>query len=290
MKFMKKPTRSLIVVFTSLVFLAAPAICQKMSADEVISKHLNSVGDAADIAGISNLVLAFDTTFKIRGSAGILVGKSIIVSMDTKTLWGMNFESPDYPRDRFGFDGKETKVAFVQNSRSLLGDFLYNHREILRDGLLGGSLTTSWVLRRPNEKKSRITVEGTKTVAGTEAIVLEYMPKGGSDVTTLFYFDAKTFRHIRSEYIMLRAAGQGPTVDQSAGQGSSVYKIIEDFSNFKKVGKLSLPSSYKITYMKSGTAVANASGKTDLEAEWQFTLTDFGANREIDANSFKIGG
>jgi hypothetical protein len=68
------------------------------------------------------------------------------------------------------------------------------------------------------------------------------------------YFDEKTFRHVRTEYTVVRNAAIGTGgVDSSASQTSVTYRVYEDFSDFTKMGDLTLPKTYKITYSRSGT-------------------------------------
>ena len=268
---------------------SATVFGQKISPEDVVAKHLNSIGGKDRRESVSNRLLMFDTEFKMKGSAVVLHGRSLVLSAGDRNLWGMNFNSNDYPIDRFGFDGKEVRVKrATATARSLLGDFLYNHREILREGLLGGVLTTNWPLLQLDKRKAKLTYEGAKEVNGRQAIVLGYDPKNTTQLRLKIYFDAETFRHVRTEYTLLQAAGQGPTVDTSAGQGSSVYRLVEDFSNFKTMGQLIMPSVYKLTYSQTGTSATRVSGNSNREAEWTFTVTDIGVNREIDDTSFDI--
>lgn len=284
------------VFVLTLIFLAsciaAPSIsAQKISPDEVVAKHLGSIGKTDKLAAVSNQLIVFDTQFNLKGSAVVVRGKSLILSAGERNLWGMNFNSNDYPQDRFGFDGKETKVGrATPSARSLLGDFLYNYREIIREGLLGGTLTSSWPLLKLGERKAKLSYEGTKNINGSDMIALSYVPKGGSDLSIKLYFDPQTYRHVRTEYTLLRAAAQGPNVDASAGQTGTIYRLVEDFSNFKKMGELTLPATYKITYSRTGTGSTALAANANREAEWTFNVTDIGFNREIDDNSFNIEG
>ncbi|MFN2412352.1 MAG: hypothetical protein ABR535_04760 [Pyrinomonadaceae bacterium] len=108
---------------------------------------------------------------------------------------------------------------------------------MLKEGLLGGSLSTAWPLLHA-DRKAKIDYEGKKAINDKETIVLTYAPRGGSDLSIKLYFEEGTYRHVRSEYILVRAAAQGATVDTSAGQSGTIYRLVEDFSVFRKIGEM----------------------------------------------------
>jgi hypothetical protein len=266
---------------------------QELTAETVIAKHLESIGPKDKLAVIKNQMIFTDARFRFLGGTNILIGKALILSEGQKNLWGMNFNSNDYPMDRFGFDGKEVKVGRPSpgSPRSLIGDFIYSNRALLRDGLLGGTLSSSWALLS-SDRKAKASVDGKKTIDGKSLIGLSYSPKGAGEVTIKMYFDEKTFRHLRTEYTVVRNASIGTGgVDSSASQSSTTYRIYEDFSDFTKMGDLTLPKTYKITYARTGTdAVIAARQQVNRDAEWTFTVTNVNFNQELDAGSFNIDG
>lgn len=280
-------------LFKLLTLIAAaivPAVCfaQSIDSQDVITKHRNSIASRDAIAAVKNQLVLGDIQFTFKGSAQVISGKGLVLSAGDKVLWGMNFASNDYPQDRFAFDGKKANVGrATPTTRSLLGDFLFRHDELLKHGLLGGTLSSSWVLLN-DANISRFSSGGRKTIDGKETVVLKYSPKGGSDLSIKMYFDAKNYQHVRTEHTFVRPPNQGPTVDTSAGQSGEIMELTEDFSNFKKLGDLTLPSTYKITFSRTGTAAGAAPHRTNRDAEWTFVVTDYGINRELDENSFKL--
>ena len=273
-----------ITAFSSLAVLA-----QKAELTDVIAKHKASVGTPAELAAVKNQLIVSDAQFTFKGSTVVVAGKGLILSTGDRSLWAMNFTSNDYPQDRFGFDGKSVKVGkATPNAKSLIGDFLENNRVILKDGLLGGTLSASWPLFNSNLRGAKIRPDGTKTINGKETIVLTYEPKGSSDLSIKLFFDADTSQHVRTEYLLLRAAGQGSNVDNSASQSGTIFRLTEEFSDYAKMGDLLLPSLYKITYSRTTTAGTATSQTTNRDAEWTFKVTDIGFNRELDAGSFSI--
>lgn len=262
---------------------------QKLTAAEVISKHLDSIGPKEKREAIKNQFIVADLQFKLTGSAVPAVGKTVIVSEGDKNIWGMNLNSNDYPQDRFGFDGKDTRVGYSRPGvRSKLGGFIYSYKELLKEGLLGGTLLSSWSLLNTDIRKAKISYDNTKKIDGQETYVLSYSPKGGSDLTIKMFFDAKTFRHLRTEYTRVVSAQQGRTLDTSAAQGSDYYKLTEDFSDFQTLNGLTIPKTYKLTYSFSNNSTVRRNAETNQEIEWKFSITNFSVNQELDPNSFNI--
>jgi hypothetical protein len=256
---------------------------------QIVAKHRDSIGAESSLASVRNQLILSEARFTYGGNTNFIVGKFLLLSTSEKNLFGMNFTSNDYPQDRFGFDGKSVKVRrSTPTTRSLIGDFLNNNPAILRSGLLGGTLSAGWPLLDLKLHGGKVKFQGTKTISGKEFLVLSYEPKGASDLTIKLFFEPGTFRHTRSEYTLVTAAAQGHTIDSSAGQSGTTFRLIEEFSNFAKMGGLTMPSSYKITYSRSSAAGTVTAGGGNRDAEWTFKVTDFGINRELDADAFDI--
>lgn len=287
---MKKQFLFSLVVTAMMALSAAPAaFAQKLEAADVIAKHKAAIGTSDSIAAVKNQLIVANAAFTFKGGANVISGKSLVLSAGDKSLFGMQFASNDYPQDRFGFDGKNVRVGrATPSNRSLVGEFLNNNRDILKEGLFGGTLSSAWPLLRNGAGKARIKYEGTRTIGDMEAIVLSYEPKSGSEMDIRLFFDPKTFRHIRSEYTVVRNATQGSTVDSSASQGAATFRLVEEFSNFSKMGQLVLPRDYKVTYARSTNQAVLGSNNTNREAVWTFTVTDVGFNRELEGNAFDI--
>ena len=273
-----------------LVVLASVShYSQDAASADLITKHKASVGTPAALASVKNQLIVSEAQFTFKGSTVVIKGKSLVLSTPERSLFGMEFTSNDYPRDRFGFDGKDVKVArATPNARSLIGDFLDNNQIILREGLLGGALNANWPLFHPKIRGARLKAEGTRTIGGKEMLVFSYDPKNGSDLNVKLFFDPVTSQHLRTEYVLLRAAGQGSDVDNSAGQSGTVYRLVEEFSNFAKMGDLLLPGIHKLTYSRTTTAGTATRQTTNREAEWTFMVTDIGFNRDLDPKSFDV--
>lgn len=284
-------TLLLCALFAAPVFLinatasaAAPAE-DKMKAEEVVAKHLDSIGTAAArtearsrvVVGISRAV------FKVRNNAGAIEGRTVMASENNKVLFGMGFDNPDYIGEKFGFDGKKFTVGYLKPGlRSTLGSFILIHDNVFKEGLMGGTLSAAWPLLNVGERKSRLEYAGTDKIGDLPVHKIRYMPNKGSDLQVTLFFDVKTFRHVRTQYDRVTGARFGAGgVDNQATQRASRYRMTEDFSDFKAEGKLTLPHSYKLQLEIENT------GGTSVH-KWEMNLSQFAFNQPIEEKSFNV--
>jgi hypothetical protein len=212
-------------------------------------------------------------------------GRAVLFSRGDSFALGMVFDGvPNYPHDRFGFDGREVSASFVRpGGRSVLGEFLMTNKSVVSQGLLGGALSQAWPLWDLASKKPKLEGGGTKKVGDRPAYVVKYLPRGGSDLRVSLYFDAETFQHVRTEYTRSVAALMGVNPEASAGQMEGRYRMVEDFSDFRREGGLMLPHSYKLSLEATLPA---ASYKMD----WELTFAAFTYNQKIDPQAFDVDG
>ncbi len=255
----------------------------KMKPEEVVARHLESIGPAESRSSVKNHIIGGTVVATLR-SPGVaqFSGQAVIASEGDKSVIGFGFESANYSQERFGFDSKAVTVGYARPGlRSNLGDFIQTHRVILKEGLLGGVLSTAWPLRNLSERKSKVGKGGTKQIEGKQMYELKYYPRGSSDLEISLFFDAETFQHKRTEYTRVITSQLGATVDTSAIQRTTRYKMTEEFSDFKKESGLTLPHSYKIS-LELDTRGATYSGR------WELTLTQFAFNQPIQPGSFNV--
>ena len=162
-----------------------------------------------------------------------------------------------------------------------------------KHGILGGTLSTSWELLNFDDKKAKLKYSGLEKVEGEKLHKVKYEPKKGSELNITLYFDPETFQHVRTEYKRTIAADLGRNiggtnssssasrVDNSAGQSETRYVLSEDFSDFNKEDKLTLPHTYKL-YLEIIT------GNGTATREWTMNLQNFTFNQTIDPKEFKV--
>lgn len=271
--------RSIIVGFLAvLVLCASSSSAQKLKAEEIVAKHVESLGAAEARSAIKNRVIVGRVLVKFITHKNQADGRVVLASTGAKNYLGMNLNAGDYTAEKFVFDGKKSNVGYAFNAqRSVLGSFVQSNNWIVEESLLAGALANSWALASAG--KGKLSSDGLKKIDGSEVYVLGYSKKGGGDLDVKLYFDKETFRHVRTEYKRMSSAGIGRTPEQSSGFSETRHRIVEDFSNFKEENGLVLPHNYKLLYSVSGQ-----NGTTEIE--WNFDLTDFAVNQNLDENTF----
>ncbi len=267
-------------VITLLVFaFSSSAFSQKMKPEEILAKHLDSLGTSAVRGADKTRIMVGDADVVFVTQKNLAAkGRIVLASAGEKNFWGLSLNSIDYPSEKFSFDGNKTKVGYARvGVRSVLGNFVSSNDVLLEESLIGGTLNTSWALLNMADKKVKLTNEGTKTIDGRDTYAIGYAAK--SDLSITLYFDKETFRHIRSEYKRTSSAGIGVRPEQSSRFSESRFKITEDFSDFKTENGLSLPHKYSLNYSVSGQ-----NGTTEIQ--WNFIFNEFAFNQKLTDGTF----
>src|SRR5690349_447015 len=229
--------------------LVHSATADKLTAEELIKKHLASIGSAEDIAASHTRVATGSTQAKLRltNTAVELSGPAQIASDGDKFLLAMIFQSNNYPHEKASFDGENLVIGVLtQGGRTPLGTFLSNQPSLLKHGLIGGVLSSAWPLFNLDHRDAKISYGGMDKINGKPVHKLRYTPRNSGELSIVLYFDANTFQHVRSQYEYVVSARQGTTAESSIGEHNNRYKLVEDFSDFQPTGKLMLPHSYTI--------------------------------------------
>lgn len=257
------------------------AFSQKMKPEEILAKHLDSIGTSAVRAADKNRIIVGDADVVFVTQKNLPAkGRIVLASAGAKNFLGISTNSLDYPSEKFSFNGNDAKVSFVRAGvRSVLGNFVPSNKILLEESLLGGTLSTSWALLNLPDKKVKLTNEGTKKIDGRETYALGYVAK--SDLNITLYFDKETFQHVRTEYKRTSSAGIGTSPEQSSRFSESRFKITEDFSDYKTEHGLTLPHKYQIYY-----SLAGQNGTTEIK--WNFSFNEFAFNQNLAENTFDV--
>lgn len=276
--------KSVIALFAiSMCAMAAGA--QKMTPETIVAKNLDSIAAADVRAALKNITFAGDLAFAQgptdNAPAG---GRGVMASEGNKLLLAMTFPIPIYPVEKISNDGSKVKVGFTRPGvRSALGEFLYSCPEIIREGVLGGTLTRGWGLADYSTRGAKLSFDGTKKVDGRELYAVSYSPKKGANVKIRMYFETDTFRHVKTEYSRTMSAQMGATPELSSSQTENHETLTEEFSDFKTENGITLPRTYKFRmYVEKG--------KATREYFYTFTIKDIYLNQTLDPNSFNIDG
>jgi hypothetical protein len=273
---------AVLLVALSLVSLPSSAT-DKLKPEDLVAKHLESIGSAAARAAIVTRIIAGTSQVVFRTPPpGQAVGRAVLASQGVKSLIGMSFPSPVYPREELGFNGNNFIAAYVTPGvRSSLGGFLMTNDLIFKQGLMGGTLSSAWPLLDLSARSPQLEYAGTRKIADRTLHELKYEPRGGADLKIRLFFDQENFRHVRTEYERVIAASIGSRNSVNVQEREIRYNMVEEFSDFRKEDELTLPHTYKIKL-----AVDSQNGS--FLAEWVMTLTQFSFNQKIDPTSFSI--
>jgi hypothetical protein len=265
-------------------FVPSKSSAQKLKPEDIVTRHLESIGSAQARSAVKTRIISGSSQVVFHTTPiGRAVGRAVLASEDVKSLLGMSFPSPVYPREQLGFNGSTFTAAYIlPGSRSALGSFLMTHSLIFKQGLMGGTLSSAWPLLDLTKRNAELEYLGEKKVGNQMLHELKYVPRGGSDLQIKLYFDQDTFKHVRTEYQRTIAGALGDRSYVTPGTGRETrFKMVEEFSDFKKEGELNLPHTYRINL------IADTDAGTFL-TDWTIKLTQFTFNEKIDPNSFSI--
>lgn len=277
---------------TAVLFLAAMMVCppstrldargEKLKPEQLIARHLASIGTAEALAGAHSRSIEGKAQVIFRvGGTGLLNGKGYVVSDRLKYIIGMEFGVVNYPADVMAYDGENLTVNNIKpGRRSNLGDFVYLHNVLLKEGLLGGTMTTAWPLLDLAARQPKLNYSGLKKIEGQNLHELKYRArKGGGDLQISLYFDPDTFRHVASRYRYTVPATMGASPTESASQTETIYTLVEEFGNFAAVDSLTLPHFYKLTMTMEGKS-------SSYLTEWNLQAEKVSHNQEVAPGTF----
>lgn len=271
---------------------------EEMTAEKLVAAHVKSIGNPALLAKIQSRILtgATDVEF-ITGMNGTMKAcKSMIVSQGPKLGIRMIYPDNSYTGDYFAYDGKDVTVGNMSpGQKSPIAEFIFRFNGIMKEGMLGGILSTSWPLLDIQKRQVDMKCRKTK-IDGRELYELEYHPKEGFGLIKVrMYFDPTSFRHVRTDYrVTVRedaSAKSATAIDQMGDKDSvkaaignraggmaisqtredSHYILTEKFDDFRKVGVVTLPYRYIFEYSLDGN------GQSFI-GHWTFTTDNLAFN------------
>jgi hypothetical protein len=256
----------------------------KMKPEELVARHLDSIGTQEARAAVQNRLMTGTGQLIIRlPSQGGLRGPAELVSDGRRIRLSMIFGGIEYPSEQLAFDGNKVAVSQVRPGVRLnLAGFVHLYDVLLKEGVIGGTMTAAWCLLDVAGRQPKLEYAGVKTVEGKPLHELKYRAKkGASDVTIALHFEPDTFRHVHTGYRLVQAGLMGNSTSSSPAPTDTVYHLDETFGDFKTVDAVTLPHSWKLTYMREGA------GATVL-CEDSLTVTDVRHNQTLDPKAFEI--
>lgn len=254
---------------------------QKLTAEEVVKRHLDAIGPAEARAKITSRVIQGTSLVTLRvGGSGQARGGAVMASQGPMSLIGIIFGPQDISNEKAAYDGKRLTLGELPGTRTNLGAFFMSHDIVFKEGLIGGTLSSAWpLLNLGGERDPKLKYDGTKKIDGRACHVIEYQPRRGGNLDIFLFFDAETFQHLRTEYKRDIVAPTVSTPEKAARQKETHVRFTEDFSDFRTEGGLTLPHRYKIQLSFDREA-------SPMLQDWVLTLSQFLFNKELDVKQF----
>lgn len=249
---------------------------ERANIDEIVARHLDSIGSPEARSAAKSRVGQGSVAFNERISGAVhLDGSAVVASSGPKFKCSLTFNNPQYPGEQFVFTGEAVHVTLIdQQNRSALGNFLNNEPETIREGLLGGVLTTNWPLLDLKASGAKLKFDGTKKIDGRELYAVSYTPKkrdGAGDLGIRLYFEPSTFHHVLTVYQLSSTASLDGEA-QASDSGNRTTTVEERFEDFQWVDGLTLPLSWDIRYRVEPSSKAQ-------EFQWKILLSSIVHNK-----------
>ncbi|MEP6944798.1 MAG: hypothetical protein ABJA02_02690 [Acidobacteriota bacterium] len=288
---MNKLLFTFVLILLALSSAAAqndPKKMEKLTVDEIVARHLVSLGTPDAIkASTSRVMTGKGTLVSKIGTGFMLEGTTQLASTPEGELFAMIFDNSVYPYEKLGFDGRDITYGLPSGKPTLLVNFVRAQNAIMKDGLFSGALSARWpLLDLKSGPKVKLETAGTAKVGDILCYKLKYSSSRSGDLKVTLFFDAATFRHVRTEY--------GYTVEPSIGTSSTDvrsssrverYNMSEDFSEFKKAGDLVLPSVYKVIVSNEGQIESTTGANI---REWTFKIDNVYFSEKLTREMFKV--
>jgi hypothetical protein len=255
---------------------------KKLKLEEVIAHHLDSIGSAQARTAAKNRVVSGSVKLISRvGTASNIDGQAAVASSGPKIRYSIRFASPQYTGEQLGYDGTKILTGHLPSGRqSPLSLYLEQENLPLKDGLLGGTLSTAWALLRIDQLKPKLDYKGLKKVENRQMHEVTYRPdKGSSDLKISLFFDATTFQHVRTDYEFKVPARLGSGPNDSARLAEDYYKLVEDFDDFQAIDALMIPRKYRLQLQ-----VQTSSGSNLFD--WNIAINQVLHNQALDDQIF----
>jgi hypothetical protein len=177
------------------------------------------------------------------------------------------------------------------------------YNRAMKEGFLGGVLSTSWPLLQLQKKQPNLKYSEGK-LDGRNVHALEYRPKKSDrDLRIKLFFDFDTYHHLRTEYqvrvkgdlsAMRSGSVRHSSLDAPGGAGDlggkatimdntpeSIYQLVEKFDNFREIGGITIPYNYSLKYSVEGNGPS-------FVANWNLRASGkFANNGQISPEFFK---
>lgn len=264
-----------LVLFISIfaVSICAKPTQDKLSAQEIISKHLAAIGGKEALAkvktraavGTAKREVQAEVPMLIMSEAPDRVSAAYIFQEATWRIWydkgKMNFR-PTFPREY-----------------SIIED---KYREIFASGYFFNGAVLYNALLTPPTGDASLEAKGLKKINGRQAYVIEYKRDKKANVYKL-YFDAENFMWVRTDFGRVTIPKQAPSITSNVEARSEEEQTIDFYveaSDFKAVDGITLP--HKIVHTVTAPIL-----RQKIWGNLTITVKEYRHNIQLDPKMFQ---
>ena len=251
-----------------------------LTPEKLMAEHIKSIGEPATLSSVqTRAFVGFTDVDFIQGIFGRVEGGiSSFVSDGEKLQVVLKFGDLTYPGEYIAYDGSSVSVGHISpGQRSPLADFLFRFNGVMKEGFVGGTLSLAWPLLNPDDIRTRLKCKSVK-VEGRELYRLEWPINLLGNIKIKMYFEPGTYRHVRTEYMVriqndVSARGDYSDIMSYELMPESIYTLIEEFDDFRKVSGMTLPHKYSLEYSIEGQGQSFIGRWTIMAEKWIFNRT-----------------
>jgi len=284
----------LALVVLGLAGTSASAKDAGLKAEDLVAKHLASIGTSEVIAATKSRVVEGKVHFTFQSQSAVEDGKQTLVSQGDKLHFYVGLPNPNYKGERFVSDGSKIYIADIKPGiRSSLGEFIHVQDRIIREGLWGGVLSTNWALLAIDQRHPKLSYGGLRKIDGKELHQLRYSPSKRSDLEISLYFEPDAFRHVLTVYQLIISPQMGTSDVTTARQNDTTYRLEERFAEFKTFDGLTLPTQWEVRFTEDipitsdSPAPAGLFGRSSTKI-WTMNEESITNNVSLDPKNFAV--
>jgi hypothetical protein len=272
--------------FIAISLLSSIAVCAAdLKPEEIVARHLDSIAPAENRAAVKSRVVQGILKFRVPvGGAGEVTGTWGRVSAERMSSFVMRFGVGSWRGEQFTFDGSKTgfAAATATHERSGFAQFINSQDFMIKEGLLGGELSTGWGLQDLQANHARVENTGRKKIDGKELVGLQYFSKGTRDMQVKMYFDPANYHHVLTIYSMDIAPNMSSDVTKSSSQKETRYTLEERFGDFQTTEGMTLPTQYGLQWTEE------LQNGTTRVYDWEMTVKQQRDNVSLDPANFHV--
>ncbi len=270
-----------VVLIAVLVVLPAPAWGEggDMRIEDLLEKHLGFLTDGKAPSSVNNRLLLGTCSFRVLiGRSASLSGPVNFLSQGNKVRLLVRFNDSGYRGENIIHDGKSVRVDQISpGARSQLGDFFYRFEEVVREGLVGGVLSTAWPLLDLKRRQAKLEYEGLKKIEGQELHGVTYHAKRPGEARVHLYFDPESYGHMLTIYRVMVSRSGSVAIRTTRDR----FTLEERFGDFRALDGWALPSQWSLK-------LTLQTDRGNSVSEWSMAIDNASHNQQMNPQYFKL--